>query len=74
MFFSFALLFWYGAKLVASGEASFVNMYMAMFAVILGAAGVTQVSVDIGAQTAGQQAAARVFALSNTPYKYVCMT
>jgi hypothetical protein len=69
MFLAFALLFWYGAQLVATGKVSFLNFYMAMFAVILGATGVGQVNADMGAQKAGQQAAARVFALSETPYK-----
>jgi ATP-binding cassette, subfamily B (MDR/TAP), member 1 len=69
MFLAFALLFWYGAQLISTGKVSFLNFYMAMFAVILGAIGVGQANADMGAQKAGQQAAARVFALSDTPYK-----
>jgi ATP-binding cassette, subfamily B (MDR/TAP), member 1 len=36
MFWVFALLFWYGSELVSSGKVSFLNFFMAMFAVILG--------------------------------------
>eukprot|EP00611_Tribonema_gayanum_P003564 TRINITY_DN1281_c0_g1_i1.p1 TRINITY_DN1281_c0_g1~~TRINITY_DN1281_c0_g1_i1.p1 ORF type:complete len:465 (-),score=173.14 TRINITY_DN1281_c0_g1_i1:243-1637(-) len=69
MFWVFALLFWYGSLLVSRGTVTFVNFYMAMFAVILGAMGIGQVNADMGAQKAGQQAAARVFALCDAELK-----
>ncbi|KAG5184894.1 ATP-binding cassette, sub-family B, member 1A [Tribonema minus] len=68
-FWVFALLFWYGSLLVSRGTVTFVNFYMAMFAVILGAMGIGQVNADMGAQKAGQQAAARVFALCDAELK-----
>ncbi|KAG5184898.1 ATP-binding cassette, sub-family B, member 1A [Tribonema minus] len=69
MFWVFALLFWYGSILVDRGTVTFLAFFMSMFAVILGAFGIGQVNADMGAQKAGQQAAARVFALCDTNFK-----
>jgi ATP-binding cassette subfamily B (MDR/TAP) protein 1 len=68
-FWAFAFLFWYGSIFVSDGTVSFLHFFMSMFCVILGAFGVGQVNADMGAQKAGQQAAARVFRLCDSDFK-----
>jgi ATP-binding cassette subfamily B (MDR/TAP) protein 1 len=67
MFLVWALLFWYGAKLVAEGTISFLEFFLAMFSIILGAFGVGTINAQAGAQRKGQLAAARLFAIIDEP-------
>ncbi|KAG5193165.1 P-loop containing nucleoside triphosphate hydrolase protein [Tribonema minus] len=69
LLWAFALLFWFGSILVSNGTVTFLNFYMAMFAVVLGGMGIGHVEGDLGAQRAGRAAAARIFALVNDELK-----
>ena len=61
MYFCYALLFWYGATLIVAGSITFVQLMTAMLALMLGALGLGQALNDLGDQTAGLQAAKRIF-------------
>ena len=60
----FALLFYVGAILVDDGTLDFLDFFTAMFAVILGALGVGQISADTKDAGEGEQAAAKIFLLT----------
>ena len=62
-FFTYALLFWYGSTLVASGEITFVDLMTAILTLMLGALGLGMALNDLGDQNQGLQAAHRVFKL-----------
>jgi hypothetical protein len=42
MFFSYALLFWYGATLITAGEINFNQLMTAILALMLGALGLNK--------------------------------
>jgi len=63
MFLMYAFLFWLGAKLIASGDITFVELMTAMFAIILASFGLGQTAGDAADQSDCADAAARVFAL-----------
>ena len=61
MFCTYALLFWYGSKLIEAGEIEFENMMIAIMSLMLGAIGLGQALADLGNQTQGLEAAKRIF-------------
>lgn len=67
IFWVFALLFYIGAILVDDGTVEYDNFFTAMFAVIFGAFGVGQISGDAKDVGEGEQAAARIFRLTDEP-------
>ncbi|CAM9424479.1 unnamed protein product [Ascophyllum nodosum] len=69
IFWVFALLFYVGAILVDDGTLDFLDFFTAMFAVILGALGVGQISADTKDAGEGEQAAAKIFLLTDDPLK-----
>ncbi|CAM9424622.1 unnamed protein product [Ascophyllum nodosum] len=69
IFWVFALLFYVGAILVDDGTLDFLDFFTAMFAVIFGAFGVGQISADTKDAGEGEQAAAKIFLLTDDPLK-----
>ncbi|CAN0287525.1 unnamed protein product [Ectocarpus sp. 6 AP-2014] len=67
IFWVFALLFYVGAVLVDDGTVEYKNFFTAMFAVIFGAFGVGQISSDAKDAGEGEQAAAKIFRLTDEP-------
>ncbi|CBJ28571.1 conserved unknown protein [Ectocarpus siliculosus] len=67
IFWVFALLFYVGAVLVDDGTIEYKNFFTAMFAVIFGAFGVGQISSDAKDAGEGEQAAAKIFRLTDEP-------
>ena len=63
LFLTYALLFWYGATLIKSGEISFLQLMSSILTLMLGALGLGTALGDLGDQTAGLQTAARIFKL-----------
>ena len=61
MFLCYALLFWYGATLITSGEIDFVELMTAMLGLMLGALGLGQALNDLGDQAEATMAAKRIF-------------
>ena len=61
LFLSYAMLFWYGARLIDNGEIDFQQMMQAILCLMLGAMGLGQAMVDIVDQKEGLDAALRVF-------------
>ena len=58
---TYALLFWYGARLLEDGEIDFVDLLMAILALMFGAIGLGTALADIGDQKVGTEAAIRIF-------------
>ena len=58
-----SLLFWYGVQLVSDGEISFLELMIAMFALLMGAFGIGSAMSDLGDQRLGIETAAKVFKL-----------
>ncbi|CAM9323517.1 unnamed protein product [Pylaiella littoralis] len=67
IFWVFALLFYVGAILVDDGTLEYDRFFTAMFAVIFGAFGVGQISSDTKDASEGEQAAAKIFRLTDEP-------
>eukprot|EP00904_Undaria_pinnatifida_P011955 jgi/Undpi1/7890/HiC_scaffold_24.g10362.m1 len=65
IFWVFALLFYVGAILVDDGSVEYEDFFTAMFAVIFGAFGVGQISGDAKDVGEGEQAAAKIFRLTD---------
>jgi ATP-binding cassette subfamily B (MDR/TAP) protein 1 len=61
MFLTYALIFWYGATLIKSGEISFLQLMIASLSLMLGALGLGAALADIGDQKLGIETAARIF-------------
>lgn len=61
LFLTYALLFWYGSTLVAKGDVTFEEMMTAILTLMLGALGLGTALADVGDQTEGMKAAARIF-------------
>ncbi|CAM9323468.1 unnamed protein product [Pylaiella littoralis] len=66
-FWVFAVMFHVGAIMVDKGQVEYGNFFTAMFAVIFGAFGVGQISGDAKDAGEGQQAAAKIFRLTDEP-------
>jgi ATP-binding cassette subfamily B (MDR/TAP) protein 1 len=62
-FGAFALSLWYGGRLIASGEATFVEVMVASTAVLMGAFGAGEAGGFAGKSADAAEAAKRVFAL-----------
>ncbi len=61
LFLTYALLFWYGSKLIDKGDVSFEEMMTAILTLMLGALGLGTALADMGDQKEGMKAAARIF-------------
>ncbi len=61
LFCTYALLFWYGAKLIKSGEIDFEELMIAILSLMLGALGLGTALTDLGDQKVGVQVASRIF-------------
>eukprot|EP00604_Paraphysomonas_vestita_P002962 CAMPEP_0174820940 /NCGR_PEP_ID=MMETSP1107-20130205/5094_1 /TAXON_ID=36770 /ORGANISM="Paraphysomonas vestita, Strain GFlagA" /LENGTH=1282 /DNA_ID=CAMNT_0016037263 /DNA_START=383 /DNA_END=4231 /DNA_ORIENTATION=+ len=61
MFCTYALLFWYGAKLIVDGEITFRELLTAIMTLMLGAFGLGAAMTDLADQKEGLLAAKRVF-------------
>ena len=61
LFCTYALLFWYGSRLIEKGEVTFENMMVSILSLMLGALGLGQALTDLGDQKAGLLAAKRIF-------------
>lgn len=61
LFLTYALLFWYGATLIDTGEISFLQLMSSILTLMLGALGLGTALADIGDQKLGIETAARVF-------------
>jgi ATP-binding cassette subfamily B (MDR/TAP) protein 1 len=61
LFLVYALLFWYGSKLITNGEIEFENLMQAILCLMLGALGLGQAFNDLGDQKEGIKAAKRIF-------------
>ncbi|CAB1103549.1 unnamed protein product [Ectocarpus sp. CCAP 1310/34] len=66
-FWVFALMFYAGAIMVDNGQVEYGDFFTAMFAVIFGAFGVGQISGDFKDAGKGQQAASKIFRLTDEP-------
>ncbi|CAM9382357.1 unnamed protein product, partial [Hapterophycus canaliculatus] len=66
-FWVFALMFYAGAIMVDDGRVEYSDFFTAMFAVIFGAFGVGQITGDAKDAGEGQQAAAKIFLLTDDP-------
>eukprot|EP00752_Nemacystus_decipiens_P011582 g10286.t1 len=66
-FWIFALLFYVGAIMVDNGQVEYANFFTAMFAVMFGGFGVGQITGDTKDAGVGQQAAAKIFRLTDEP-------
>ncbi|CAM9784749.1 unnamed protein product, partial [Ectocarpus sp. 12 AP-2014] len=66
-FWVFALMFYVGAIMVDNGQVEYGDFFTAMFAVIFGAFGVGQISGDFKDAGKGQQAASKIFRLTDEP-------
>ena len=62
LFGTYALLFWYGAKLISNDEINFKQLMIAVMSLMLATVGVGVAMTDIGNQKDGLKAASRVFA------------
>ncbi|CAN0032289.1 unnamed protein product [Heterosigma akashiwo] len=63
MFLMYAFLFWLGAKLIASGDITFVELMTAMFAIILASFGLGQTAGDAADQSDSRAGRRVLFAL-----------
>jgi ATP-binding cassette, subfamily B (MDR/TAP), member 1 len=61
LFLTYALLFWYGQRLMNHGKVDFMGMMTAIFSLMLGALGIGQALIDLGDQDEGLKAARRIF-------------
>lgn len=61
LFSTYALLFWYGAKLITAGEINFEELMIAIMSLMLGAMGLGMAMTDMGDQKEGLMAAYRIF-------------
>eukprot|EP01041_Mallomonas_annulata_P010883 gene10883-22722_t len=61
IFLIYALFFWYGSTLITSGEISFEELMIASQCLIIGSWGLAVALSDMGDQTAGMEAAGRIF-------------
>jgi len=61
LFSTYALLFWYGAKLITAGEINFEELMIAIMSLMLGAMGLGMAMTDMGDQKEGVMAAYRIF-------------
>lgn len=61
MFFTYALLFYYGSRLILNGEIGFQDLMVAILGLLLGALGLGQALNDITDQQKGLEAAKRIF-------------
>ena len=62
LFSTYALLFWYGAKLIDAGEIDFQDLMTAIMSLMLGTMGLGMAMTDMGDQKEGLMAAGRIFA------------
>lgn len=61
LFSTYALLFWYGAKLISAGEIDFEELMTAIMSLMLGTMGLGMAMTDMGDQKEGVMAASRIF-------------
>jgi hypothetical protein len=61
LFLTYALLFWYGATLIAAGKITFLELMTAILTLMMGAFGLGQAMSDMGDQKAGLVIADRIF-------------
>jgi ATP-binding cassette subfamily B (MDR/TAP) protein 1 len=61
LFLTYALLFWYGSRLIEEGKITFVELMTAILTLMLGALGLGQALTDMGDQTAAVEIAGRIF-------------
>ena len=61
IFVSFAVLFYVGSQLLIAVEVDFATFFTSVLAVLFGALGMGQVSMDFNAQQEGKRAAQRIF-------------
>ncbi|KAI5062204.1 hypothetical protein GOP47_0022743 [Adiantum capillus-veneris] len=69
LFFSWALILWYGGKLIRSGEADGGKTITAVFAAIIGGMSLGQAMSNLPAFSNGRSAAFKIFELINKPFK-----
>ena len=62
LFLTYALLFWYGSKLIKQGDCTFVELMTSILTLMLGALGLGQALADMGDQKAAMIVARRIFA------------
>ena len=60
-YLTYSLLFWYGSKLISSGEVNFVNMMTSLLSLMMGAVGLGSAINEMGDQQEGFLAAKRIF-------------
>eukprot|EP00567_Pseudictyota_dubia_P003208 CAMPEP_0197456878 /NCGR_PEP_ID=MMETSP1175-20131217/44537_1 /TAXON_ID=1003142 /ORGANISM="Triceratium dubium, Strain CCMP147" /LENGTH=1434 /DNA_ID=CAMNT_0042991077 /DNA_START=181 /DNA_END=4485 /DNA_ORIENTATION=- len=65
---SFAVLFYVGSQLLIQMKIDFREFFTAILAVMFGALGIAQVTVDFNAQEEGLAAAQRIFDIVDEPY------
>jgi len=68
VFATFAVLFYVGSMLLVQAKIDFVSFFTAVLAVMFGALGISQVTVDFNAQEEGLAAAQRIFDIIDEPY------
>jgi ATP-binding cassette subfamily B (MDR/TAP) protein 1 len=61
LFLIYALLFYYGSRLIIKGEINFEQLMQAILCLMLGALGLGQAFTDMGDQKEGVKAARRIF-------------
>ncbi|MCO5594158.1 hypothetical protein L7F22_048181 [Adiantum nelumboides] len=69
LFFSWALILWYGGSLIRSGEANGGKTITAVFAAIIGGMSLGQAMGNLTAFANGRSAAYKIFELINKQYK-----
>ena len=67
VFSTFAVVFYVGSQLLVTAEVDFATFFTAILAIMFGALGIAQVTVDFNAQQDGLAAAQRIFTIIDEP-------
>lgn len=67
VFCTFAVVFYVGSQLLVNGKVDFKTFFTAILAIMFGALGIAQVTVDFNAQQDGLAAAQRIFSIIDEP-------
>lgn len=64
-YWTYGLVFWYGAKLIRSGDLTFVDLFAAIMSLMMSLVGIGSAILELGDQKEGIRAIARIIQQSN---------